>query len=60
MAFPPSRFLIEIGDVTCKPKDGQGVCNEFVAVEDIFLVSVCVCVASHCIALYHSAFYRIA
>lgn len=36
-SFPPARFLIEVGDTMCKAKDGQGVCNEFVAVEDIFL-----------------------
>lgn len=36
-SFPSERFLIEVGDVACKAKDGQGVCNEFVAVEDIFL-----------------------
>ena len=37
--FPSHSFLIEIGgnDVTCVPKDSQGVCNEFVAVEDMFL-----------------------
>ena len=37
--FPSQSFLIEIGgdDKTCVPKDSQGVCNEFVVVEDIFL-----------------------
>ena len=35
--FPSQSFLIEIGGDGCVPKDSQGVCNEFVVVEDIFL-----------------------
>jgi hypothetical protein len=40
-SFPIDSFLIEIGgnEVSCVPKDSQGVCNEFVVVEDIFLDS---------------------
>lgn len=36
-SFPGARFLIEVGDSACTPKGSQGVCNEFVAVEDMFL-----------------------
>ena len=36
--FPADRYLIEVGSATdCKPKDNQKVCNEFIAVEDLFL-----------------------
>ena len=36
-SFPKDRYLIEIGSSeTCKPKDSQNVCNEFVTIENLF------------------------
>ena len=37
-SFPADKFLIEIGSLeSCKPKDNQKVCNEFITVSDVFL-----------------------
>ena len=35
-AFPSTRFLIEVGEPSCKG-DGQGVCNEFILLQGLFL-----------------------
>jgi len=38
-SFPADRYLIEVGYATtpCVPADKQGVCNEFIAIHDVFL-----------------------
>ena len=33
--FDPERFLVEVGNVTCKP-DSQASCNEFVSTHPLF------------------------
>lgn len=35
--FASDRYLIEVGSSTCTPKDHQNVCNEFIAIENVFL-----------------------
>ena len=51
-SFPPDRFLIEVGSASCKPKDAQNVCNEFIAIHDIFLDAAHV--ASGGVIIYHT------
>lgn len=51
-SFPPDRFLIEVGSATCQPKDKQNVCNEFIAIHDIFLDAAHV--AAGGVIVYHT------
>jgi hypothetical protein len=35
-SFPATRFLIEVGQVGCNQKVSQGVCNEFIGMDNLF------------------------
>jgi len=36
-SFPVERYLVEVGENSCVPPTSQGVCNEYVVLEDLFL-----------------------